>query len=107
MSDLTVAKTILAQLGGGRFKAMTGAKNFGGTEDSLSFSIPGGGGFAKNGINSVYIRLTSMDDYEVKFQRIRKCNGMPMVRWESSHEGVYADQLQSLFTEETGLNTHL
>jgi len=107
MSDLTVAKAILAQLGGGRFKAMTGAKNFGGTEDSLSFSLPGGGGFAKNGINSVHIRLTAMDDYEVSFRRIRKSRGMPVVRWESVKEGVYADQLQEVFTEETGLCTRL
>jgi len=36
MADLTVAKTILEQLGGELFVAMTGAKNFVGTEDSLT-----------------------------------------------------------------------
>jgi hypothetical protein len=35
MSNLTVANTILEQLGGGRFIAMTGAKSFVGGEDSL------------------------------------------------------------------------
>ncbi len=39
MADLTVAKTILEQLGGELFVAMTGAKNFVGTEDSLTFEV--------------------------------------------------------------------
>ena len=36
MSNLTVAKTILEQLGGNKFCMMTGAKNLAGDENSLS-----------------------------------------------------------------------
>jgi len=39
MADLTVAKTIFEQLGGEHFVAMTGAKDFVGTEDSLTFKV--------------------------------------------------------------------
>jgi hypothetical protein len=39
MTDLTVAKTILAQLGGERFVMMTGATNFVGGADSLAFRV--------------------------------------------------------------------
>ena len=40
MTDMTVAKTILAQLGGSRFVAMTGARHMAGDATSLSFGLP-------------------------------------------------------------------
>ena len=40
MSDITVAKTILRQLGGRSFIFMTGARNLIASADSLSFRIP-------------------------------------------------------------------
>ena len=39
MSNLQVANTILRQLGGHRFKIMTGAKNLIGDENSLTFKV--------------------------------------------------------------------
>ena len=39
MTDMTVARTILDQLGGARFVAMTGAREFVGSADSLTFKI--------------------------------------------------------------------
>jgi len=102
MADLTVAKTIMAQLGGGRFKVMTGAKNFAGTNNSLSFRFP-----SRKGANSCHIELTPLDLYNVSFYRIRRSKGVPESKLVASHEGVYSDALQSIFTNETGLYTQL
>lgn len=102
MSDMTIAKTIMAQMGGGKFTAMTGAKNFIGSENGLSFRFPN-----RRGPNACRIVLTSMDLYDVEFIRIRKKGGIPEHKTVSKHDGVYADQLQSIFTGATGLNTHL
>ena len=61
------AKTLLKQLGGGRFLAMTGAKDFGIGKDGLHFKI---GRNAKS-ISHVVINLNSMDTYDIKFLRVR------------------------------------
>ena len=66
MSDnMVVANTILEQLGGRRFVAMTGARNFTAIDDqrgALSFKVPR----AKDGINAIKVTLTAMDDYTVE-----------------------------------------
>lgn len=97
-----VANTILQQLGGNRFVTMTGARNFVACADALIFAIPGNG-FAKQGINRVTIRLTADDLYTVEFLRQRGATCKSIGRFE----GLYADQLQSTFTEATGLYTRL
>lgn len=102
MSDLTVAKTILAQLGANMFKAMTGAKNFIGSDDGLSFQFPN-----RKGANRCSVKLTSMDLYDVEFARIRCRKGIPERKVMATHNGIYADQLRSIFTSETGLYTSL
>lgn len=99
-SSKAVATEILKQLGGNKFIAMTGTKKFGCTENSLSFKV---GMRCKNKITHVEIKLNSLDLYDVIFLRwydykattIEKC------------ENVYFDMLQKLFTEKTGLDTHL
>jgi len=102
MSDMTVANTILAQLGGNKFRAMTGARNFAGSDNSLTFRFPN-----RKGPNSCRVTLNSMDLYDVEFMRIRRSKGVPGVKTTAKRNGLYADQLQSVFTEETGLYTHL
>lgn len=96
---MDVANTILAQLGGRRFIAMTGAKNLGGEAKSLSFKIPK----AKNGISYVKITLDPDDTYTVQFLKIygRK------VTTVAEYSNVYADQLRNLFESNTGLYTSL
>lgn len=96
--SLEVAKNILQQLGGNRFTAMTGAKEFLGGADTLSFKIP-----RSNGINAVSIKLEANDTYTMRFisASVRKIDEKVV------HRDVYADQLQSLFTEATGLLTSL
>ena len=50
MRPMEVANTILEQLGGRQFQAMTGASQFVGSKNSLSFRLPGAGGFCKAGM---------------------------------------------------------
>ena len=103
MTDMTVAKTILEQLGGNKFAVMTGAKNFMSCGDGLSFKLPGGGGFCKDGINYVSITLTPADEYDVVFGKTRKFKYTEIKKVE----GIYFDQLQEVFTRATGLATRL
>lgn len=91
-TDLTVANTILEQLGGNRFRAMTGAKHFLGAADYLAFALPGG--------RKVKVTLTQMDDYLVE---VLTRTGKPV----AYREGVYCDTLQKTFTALTGLETRL
>lgn len=60
-----IAKTILAQLGGNRFVAMTGSKDFVATENGLTFKL------AKvyNGISHVNVTLDCDDTYIVTFNK--------------------------------------
>lgn len=96
-----IADTILVQLGNGRFISMTGAKNFMHDADgTLSFHYPRRKGFK---VSAVKITLNLMDTYDVKFIDMKK--DLSTVTKEVS--GVYADQLQSIFTRETGLLTRL
>lgn len=99
MSNMTVANTILEQLGGRAFVVMTGSKNFVGSDNSLSFKV----GRNPKSISHVRIALNAMDTYDVEFLRIRKFD--PQV--VAYKEGVYFDQLQDIFTAETGLYTRL
>lgn len=100
MTDMTVATNILNQLGGRRFTAMTGAKNFSGDASSLSFRIPRTKG--KNGsVNHVKITLNSMDTYDVEYKRIHGMKVIPV----GTSEGIYDDMLRGSFEVNTGLYT--
>lgn len=98
---MSIAQTILEQLGGRRFISMTGAKNFGDTGNGLAFQIPAS--LTKNRINAVKIELHPSDTYIVKFMRI----GRSDLKTISQHDMIYCDQLEDLFERETGLLTHL
>jgi hypothetical protein len=98
-ANLDVAKTILEQLGGKKFIVMTGAKNLVGSKNSLSFNI----GRNAGSINGVRIELRPSDLYTISFLRIRKGD----VKTVKEFKDVYADQLQELFTQVTGMYTHL
>ena len=97
-----IAETILQQLGGNKFIAMTGANSLGAEENALSFRFPN-----KSGANTCRITLNSLDLYDIQFIRIRKKQGIPQFKTTAEHNNIYADQLQSIFTEETGLYTSL
>ena len=99
LTESRVAKTILQQLGGNKFIAMTGAKNLGSTNKSLQFKI----GRNSKSISHVIITLKSSDLYEMEFIRIRGVKRTVVKKVK----GVYADQLQTMFTKYTGMNTRL
>lgn len=98
---MQVAKTILEQLGGNRFIAMTGAKMLVAGDDFLQFKIGAG---AINKANTVRITLEPSDLYRVQFYRVR---GVDVREIGECLRGVYADQLQGAFTASTGLDTYL
>ncbi len=91
--------TVIEQLGANKFKAMTGAKNFTYGPNGLTFNI----GQNSKRINCVRIKIDQWDQYTVEFLRVSK-KGIKTV---SISENVYCDQLQELFTDQTGMYTHL
>jgi hypothetical protein len=104
MSDLTVANTILNQLGGNRFRVMTGAKNLVGDNNTLRFTLPRG--FAQNKVNCVQVKLDVTDTYTITFYNIKRSPSHE-VKVIREFSDVYADSLQTVFTEITGLSTRL
>lgn len=97
---MTIAATILSQLGGNKFLAMTGAKNLINCGEGLRFSIPN-----SNGINRVEITLDCDDTYRVTFSKYNSRKLTTLI--VHTVAGVYADMLQELFTNQTGLYTRL
>jgi len=110
MDKMQVANTIYEQLGGHRFKTMTGAYDLMATDDgtagmspALCFKLPSCS--AKNGINFVKIILDPSDTYTIEFAkwswRARR------KKFSEIEDMIYCDQLQEVFTEHTGLYTRL
>lgn len=99
---MTVAKIILSQLGGNRFVAMTGSKNFIDGGDSLQFDIGRG---ATNKANKCRVTLTADDLYTVEFF---KWNARKLEMTSVGKvTGVYNDMLRETFTSHTGFYTSL
>ncbi|EPZ2570077.1 hypothetical protein ACXLTH_004203 [Salmonella enterica subsp. enterica serovar Kiambu] len=100
-----VATEILHQLGGNRFIVMTGAKSFTYFDENgecgLTFRLPSN--FAIQGINLVKIKLSFSDTYQITFSCVRG----KVIKDISTFDNIYCDQLEYLFTQETGLNTKL
>jgi hypothetical protein len=99
---MLIAKTILEQLGGSKFIAMTGAKSFITDGNGLQFKLPSR--FARGGTNFVRITLEPSDLYKMEFFLYRKNRDLEMV---DVMTGVYCDQLQTIFTGATGLDVSL
>lgn len=95
MTDKTTAITIINQLGGNRFIMMTGARNFACTDTAMTFSIP-----RINKIKYIRITLNGLDLYDIDFINTK-------IETIKRISDVYADQLQDIFTQETGLYTSL
>jgi hypothetical protein len=101
-TDLNIANTIYAQLGGSKFAAMTGAKKFIGRCDGLDFSIP-----SAKSINYVKITLQWDDLYTVEYASFRSYKNDLRYKIVAKSENIYYDDLQKDFTEKTGLYTSL
>lgn len=94
----TIAETILNQLGGNRFTAMTGSSQFFAIENGLQFKV------ARNASGANKCRITLAGDlYTVTFYAIRGI----ACRVVNETEMVYADSLRALFTKVTGFDTSL
>jgi len=100
---MSVAETILKQLGGSWFKVMTGAKDFMSHENALVFRFPRCKGGTCKGASRCRIELTPDDTYTVSFFKVwkRECVEFQV------QTGIYFDQLEEVFTECTGLYTRL
>ena len=99
----SIASEIYRQLGGNRFKVMTGAKDFIADGNSLVFKLRRG--MSKDGINLVRITLSSMDLYDIDFQKFNyKTYDIKTVK---EFKGVYNDQLKEIFESTTGIYTSL
>lgn len=100
-TNIQIANTILDQLGGNKFIAMTGANNLVAINKGLQFKLPAN--FAKNKINCVQVILDPSDTYTMKFIQLKKYDVKVLIKIE----GVFFDQLQEFFKEKTGLDTRL
>ena len=108
---MTVAQTILDQLGGNKFIVMTGSKNFTSDGNTLRMKL------AKNRskANNLKITLNAMDTYDMEFIQYipYKFNFQTgesrdeKISTVAKFDGVYCDQFQDLFTQATGLYTRL
>ncbi len=105
--QIAIANEIIRQLGGRKFTVMTGARDYMAIDNGLTFGIPGT--MTKNHINKIRIILNPSDTYTVSFWNYRKQKNIhtPSMKKIAEHDMVYDDMLQSIFTAETGLYTHL
>ena len=95
---MNAAETILNQLGGNKFVAMTGSKNFINTGKGLQMNL------SKNNAKAKFLRieLTEMDLYSMTFYSLNKEYKMET---KKEVEAVYANQLNNIFEKVTGLIT--
>lgn len=97
---MKVAETILEQLGGNKFIAMTGCTNFTKIdENALGMKLK------RNQSKANYLKITlnSMDLYDLVFLRAN----VKGIKVMEEYKGIYNDQLQEIFTQVTGMYTRL
>lgn len=92
----TIAETILQQLGGNRFLAMTGANHLMYDGPALRFRLPRGA----RGVKHVKVALNQNDLYDVTFQTTTG-------RVIAEEADVHCSSLQAVFTAVTGFDTTL
>lgn len=108
---MRVADIILQQLGGNKFLVMTGANHLVSDGNTLRMQLPKNSSKA----NRLHITLEADDTYTVRFFRYTagKLNKKTYTWTEDKMEeiktveGVYCDMLQDIFTQVTGMCTHL
>ena len=108
---MKVANTILEQLGGQKFLAMTGANHLVADGNTLRMTLPKN----RSKANRLYITLDATDTYTMYFFKYTagRLNKKTFAWTPDKQEdikiisGVYADMLQEIFTATTGMATHL
>ena len=99
-----IAKTILEQIGGRRFAAMTGSKDFIDMGNGLRMSLARNKTSA-NRLDIIYD--AGADLYNMRFYRrtFSKKTFECKTKDIETHEGIYCDMLEEMFTMVTGLYT--
>ena len=92
---MSIAKTILNQLGGNKAIVMAGLKNLIDRGNGLSFHF----GLNKSEANYCMITLNGGDLYDVTFGKISKADYKEI----ETIDAIYADSLIELFEHYTGL----
>ena len=97
---MSVAREILNQLGGNKFRVMTGAKNFMGFSEGLVMKI------GRNSSNSNYLKITlnSMDLYDMEFAKVSRMGEKKSV---TEYNNIYNDSMVEVFEKHTGMYTKL
>ena len=99
-----ISRTIISQLGGNQFFAMTGSKvkYYAIDGDTVTLTLK----LTKNavGANHLAITLNASDTYDVKFLAVTAKGD---VKTKCENSGIYCDQLRGLFESVTGLRTSL
>lgn len=96
LAESNVGKTILQQMGGaGRIAAMLGAKNIVVSDNGVSFRWPNK---EKSKGNAVRITLRPDDTYDMEFLNVSGSSAKTVKKYE----GIYNDQLVSIFEKQTG-----
>jgi hypothetical protein len=103
--EMMDANVLFRQLGGNRFRAMTGAKDFMKDGNSLRMKI------MKNntGGNHLIITLNSNDLYDMRFEshRLNRKTYELTVKVKAEEKNIPASDLQRVFTRLSGLYTHM
>ena len=99
-----IAKTILQQIGGKRFTAMTGSRDFIDMGNGLRMSLARNKTSA-NRLDIIYD--AGADLYNMRFYRrtFSKKTFECKTKDIETHEGIYCDMLEEMFTMVTGLYT--
>lgn len=97
-ATMNTQTTILQQLGGNKFIAMTGACCYADGENTLVVKFKG-----SRIANIMYITLNSLDLYDVKIAKYRNLD----VKTIAEISNAYADMLKTIFTQHTKLYTSL
>ena len=109
--SMSVADTILEQLGGHKFVVMTGSSHFVSDKNTLRMKLAKN----KSKANKLDITLNWDDTYTMRFYKYTapRLNKKTFEYVDEKvvevelFEGVYADMLQELFTQVTGMYTRL
>ncbi len=109
MTDMTIAKTIRSQIGGGAMY-MLGAKDVVGHESALSFRVRG-----SREVNHIKVELEASDTYKMTFTKIGRSPSLKQLLKGATQkittvaevDGVYCDMLRPMIKKYTGLNTSL
>ena len=101
----TIARTILEQIGGKRFAVMTGSRDFVDMGNGLRMSLARNKTSA-NRLDIIYDE--GADLYNMRFYRrtFSKKTFERKVKDVETHEGIFFDMLEDVFTQVTGLYTH-